>query len=76
MDFALGGGCEIALALYDAPRERECQAGAARGEAGDYPGVWRHAAAAAPGGQGPSPMQMVLAGEMITAQESASHSDW
>ncbi len=50
--FALGGGCEIAMACTIASRERECEARAARGEAGDYPGLWRNTAATATGGQG------------------------
>ena len=38
--------------LHDAAGQRECEAGTAGGEAGDYPGIWRNAAAAAAGGQG------------------------
>ena len=50
--FALGGGCEIGSGLHDAAGQREREAGAAGGEAGNYPGVWGIAAAAAAGGQG------------------------
>ena len=50
--FALGGGCEIAHGLHHASGQRECEARAAGGEAGDHPGIRRDAAAAATRRQG------------------------
>jgi len=55
------------LAPCDWPAE--CEAGAAGGEAGDYPGVWGIAAVAATGGQGVGDADD-FGGEMITAQEA------
>ncbi len=46
--FALGGGCEIAMACTMRLASENCQAGPARGEAGHHSRLRRHAAAAAP----------------------------
>ena len=49
--FALGGGCELAMACTMRLASENGEAGAAGGEAGAGSGVWRDAAAAAAGGR-------------------------